>query len=120
MALSVCNWYEAGALLRKIRETCDAFIRGDQPEKTDHLEVDDIKELFDVASGIVEFCIASIARRASGLEFRDRETYHYARTYARNLASVLLHHEGSDPRDHFIYEEWLEGEPDRPDLLQYI
>lgn len=121
MAPSITNWHTAGATLERIRETCEAFIRGDQPEKIDHLTVDEIKEYFEAARSIVEFCTASMAKRTSALEFRDHETYRYARTYAKNLAYVLLRHESSDPRDLWAYEEWLEGEPDRPTIaVQYI
>lgn len=121
MELSVDNWHTAGARLRHIQESCEAFIRGDQPEKIDHLTVDEIKELFDTARAIVEFCIASFEKLNRPLEFRDHETYRHARAYARNLANVLLRHKSSDPRDLWAYEEWLEGEPDRPTIqVQYI
>ena len=120
MAPSITNWYKAGAKLGEIRESCEAFIRGDQPEKIDHLTVDEIKELFDTARAIVEFCVTSLEVRKL-VEFRDRETYYYARTYARNLAHVLMRHESTDPRDLWSYEEWLEGEPDRPAIdVQYV
>ena len=121
VAPSITNWHTAGAKLEQIRDVCEAFVRGDQPEKIDHLTVDEIKEHFETARAIVEFCMASMAKRTTGLEFRDHETYRYARTYARNLAHVLLRHKSSDPRDLWAYEEWLEGEPDRPNItVQYI
>lgn len=121
VAPSITNWHAAGATLKQIQEVCEAFIRGDQPEKVDHLTVDEVKEHFDTACAIVEFCMASIAKRTTGLEFRDHETYRYARTYAKNLAYILLRHKSTDPRDLWVYEEWLEGEPDRPIItVQYI
>ena len=120
MVPSITNWYTAGAKLDEMRESCEAFIRGDQPEKIDHLTVDEIKELFDTARAIVEFCVASLEVRRT-VEFRDHETYRYARAYARNLAHVLMCHEATDPRDLWSYEEWLEGEPDRPTIqIQYV
>ena len=120
MAPSVCTWYEAGIRLGEIRESCEAFVRGDQPEKIDHLTVDEIKELFETARAIVEFCVTSMERRTAPLKFRDYNTYTYARTYARNLAHVLQRHKNTDPRDLWAYEEWLESEPDRPNIqVQY-
>jgi hypothetical protein len=121
VAPSITNWHVAGATVEQIRVTCEAFIRGDQPEKIDHLTVDEIKELFETAKAVVTFCVASLGARRTPVEFRDHETYRYARSYAKNLAHVLLLHQDTDPADRHTYEEWLESETGRPAIaVQYI
>lgn len=116
MTVSINNWYTAGGKLGEIQERCEAFQRGDQPEKIDHLTVDEIKEIHATAVTIVEFCVASLEKRATQLEFRDHETYRYARSYAKTLARVLLHRDDISRRDRRMLEKWLKREPTLPPI----
>lgn len=125
MTVSVCTWYEAGAQLQEIREQCEAIIRGDQPEKIEHLRLSEIKELFDKAAAIVTFCVASLEKRAGSdvdaLKHRDYETYRYARQYARSLAHYLLHRRGLARRTDRLLEAWLDAESNRPSIrIEYV
>lgn len=122
MTVSITNWYTAGARLNEIREACEAFQRGDQPEKIDHLTAKEIKELFLSAEAIVAFCAASLGRRSqSQLEFRDHETYRYARSYGKTVARLLLHREDVGTRDRQKLEKWLAAEPNLPSIqISYV
>ena len=122
MTVSITNWYTAGAQQNKIREACEAFQRGDQPEKIDHLTKKEVKDLFQTAEAIVAFCAASLGRRSqSQLEFRDHETYRYARSYGKTVARVLLRREDVGPRDRRRLEKWLAAEPDLPRIqIAYV
>ena len=122
MTVSITNWYTAGAQLNKIREACEAFQRGDQPEKIDHFAMKEIKELFLSAEAIVAFCAASLGKRSqSQLEFRDHETYRYARSYGKTMARVLLHRGDVGPGDRRRLEKWLATERDLPSIrIAYV
>ena len=122
MTVSITNWYTAGAQLNKIREACEAFQRGDQPEKIDHFAKKEIKELFLSAEAIVAFCAASLGKRSqSQLEFRDHETYRYARSYGKTMARVLLHRGDVGPGDRRRLEKWLAAERDLPSIrIAYV
>lgn len=109
MTVSVTNWYTAGGKLGDIRDVCEAFQRGDQPEKVDHLTLEQIKEIQATAMAIVTFCAMSLPKRTSSIEFRDYETYRYARSYSQTLARVLLRHDGITAEDVIEQQQWLDG-----------
>lgn len=117
MTVSITNWYTAGARLNEIREECEAFQRGDQPEKIDHLTKKEIMELFRTAEAIVAFCAASLGKRSHHqLEFRDHETYRYARSYGKTMARVLLHRQDIATGNRRKLEKWLTTERDLPPI----
>lgn len=117
MTVSITNWYTAGARLNEIREACEAFQRGDQPEKIDHLTKKEVTELYWTAEAIVTFCAASLGKRNQrDLEFRDHETYRYARSYAKTIARVLLNRGDVGPGDRRRLEKWLAAERDLPSI----
>lgn len=121
MAPVINNWYAAGGKLDAIRDTCEAFVRGDQPEKINHLTVSEIKELQATAAAIVMFCVASIEKRDAPLEHRKVDTYSYAKTYARNLAHTLLNRDDIRESDQRMLEAWLKNEANLPQIhLSYV
>lgn len=121
MTVSITNWHTAGGKLGDIREACEAFQRGDQPEKIEHLTLEQIKELYRTATAIVDFCAASLPRRTAPVEFRDHETYRYARSYAKTLSLVLLRHEDLTPEDMIELQQWLDRLPSLPTIrIEYV
>ena len=121
MTVSITNWHTAGGKLGDIREACEAFQRGDQPEKIDHLSLEEIKQLQQTVMAIVDFCAASLRKRTAPVEFRDHETYRYARSYSQTLARILLRHEDLTADDMIGQQRWLDRLPTLPTIrVQYV
>lgn len=121
MTVSITNWHTAGGKLGDIAEVCEAFQRGDQPEKIDHLTLEQIKEVYQTATAIVDFCAASLRKRTAPVEFRDHETYRYAQSYAKTLSRVLLRHNGLTAEDMIGLQQWLDRLPSLPTIrIEYV
>lgn len=122
MVPPITNWYTAGAKLSEISEISIAFQRGDQPEKVDHLTVEQVLEVFDTASAIVTFALASMgSQRPRRLDPRDAETYGMARKYARTMATILLRRRDVAQSRRRLLQSWLEAESHRPSIrYEYV
>ncbi len=121
MEHSISNWYAAGGKLAQIRESCEAFQRGDQPVKIDHLSLQEVMDLYYASKAIVEFCVASFERYSKPHEFKHYQTYQYARSYSRTMAHVLLLKFGLGEIDHESLRDWLVHEQTLPTLnVQYV
>lgn len=122
MTDSISNWYAAGGKLREIQEICEAFQRGDQPEKTERLTTEEVVEITETALSIVEFCVESMSGGSvTSLQFRDYETYRYARQYGRTMARAVLRDDDAPIATKEKMEEWLDREPSFPPIhIAYV
>ncbi|HAC56262.1 TPA: hypothetical protein DCF80_02070 [Candidatus Saccharibacteria bacterium] len=119
---TVHNWFSAGAQIKDLCEVSEAFIRGDQPEKTEHLTLDDITKLHERAMAVLDFCVRVMPRKHS-FEITEIETYVSARQFARNLTHQLLHHPDFDRSSEFGRQlhRWVtEEERHLPNVPQLV
>lgn len=114
---TVNNWHAAGARLRDLEEVCEAFIRGDQPEKTERLGLADIARLYTQVAEVLEFCLASM-QAGYRLTPGDGSVYVHAMQYRRSLGRVLQHHPDitSDPGLRSALDKWFAEAPSLPKL----
>ena len=121
MGPSITNWYTAGGRLAKIQDVCEAFVDGDQPDKIEHLALEDIQAFFDELCAIVTFGASALESGVSHIEFRHYEIYNYAKRYSRTMAKVLLHHDDIEAEYRKRLEEWLDILPSLPQVnVQYV
>lgn len=122
MTVSITNWHAARAKVAEIREVCEAFQRGDQPDKT-RLTSEQIKDLYLTTRALVAFCGASFEkRRGSGsISFAESETYMYAKSYSRTMTQQLLRKGVITLAEATEAREWLQILPTLPSVrMEYV
>lgn len=112
---TVVTWYEAGAEIKRVQDLCEAFIRGDQQEKIEHLSLEEVQELRSRVCAVLNFCVTATTRGVRReLPYRDYDTFTKARQYTRNLTNVLLLRDDLDTETHAGLENWVQ--PDLPEV----